>query len=443
MKYNYRPTFKEYRASLRRRLKEFLLENSLHGIGYVVDIKRPKWERIMWFILIIVSIITTVVTIIIIWEKFQTEPTITGLDLETNGITIDPPQVFVCFDWRHLNHSHLQQVFLIFLYERQAYEQVYNWHWGSSIDLDTFDSISETRNNYLNEFEMMAPDCSNVVTDCKYKGDNQSCSVFFTKVIVAVGVCCKTNLVEPLNKTDLIKNFEFQTIRSYLPLRFYLQAKVDKSPRPGDRPLIITYFPVDIEYHVDVTYTTPELRYLTLRQRKCSYKEESISLNNCMIKYFVDTLLSHCNCVPWFLSFTKNKECPISKYSCLNRTTVDMDKLNCWLQCDHTTYTVDSVAKSNKNTNRITLRYWPMAFYKVEMRFGYLDLLVSFGGIASLFLGYSLLVSAEMGYYLLLRSYCGAVVHSSRQQYNIATIHVAEKVPNKIQSQLKYLEYVE
>ncbi|XP_076646223.1 pickpocket protein 28 [Halictus rubicundus] len=437
MKYNYRPTFKEYLDSLRRRLKEFLLENSLHGIGYVVDIKRPKWERIMWFILISTSFITTAITIIIIWKKFQTEPTITGLDLGTEDIIIDPPKIYACFDWRHLNHTYLQQN------ERYMYEQVYNWTWRRSIDLNAFDSIYEAKSNFSTEFKMMAPNCSNVITSCQYKGVKQSCSILFVKVVSGVGVCCKSNLTEPFKYTDKNKDFEFEIIRSYFPLRFYFQQNVDISLRPDDRPIVKAYFPVDIEYHVEITHTAPEMHYLTLRQRKCSYKGEGGSLNNCINNYFVDKLLSRCDCVPWFLSFTKKRECPISQYPCLNSTTIDVSKHNCWLQCDRVTYFPESVVKSNKDTNRIILKYWPIYFYKVEMRFGYLDLLVSFGGIASLFLGYSLLVSAEMGYYLFLRSYCGAVVHSSRQQYHIATIHVAEKVPNKIKIQLRYHEYVE
>lgn len=89
------------------------------------------------------------------------------------------------------------------------------------------------------------------------------------------------------------------------------------------------------------------------------------------------------------------------------------------------------------------LRKWPTALYKREVRFGYLDLLVSFGGIAGLFLGYSLFVSIEIGYYFTLRTYCGTVIQSSREQYNIMTVHVVEKIPQEADTNQKYYLYVD
>ena len=99
--------------------------------------------------------------------------------------------------------------------------------------------------------------------------------------------------------------------------------------------------------------------------------------------------------------------------------------------------------QSSESTNQITLRNWPTALYKREMRFGYLDLLVSFGGIAGLFLGFSLIVAIEIGYYFTLRTYCGAVVQSSREQNLIMTVHVVEKVPRKIDVNQIYYPYVD
>ncbi|XP_078038923.1 sodium channel protein Nach [Augochlora pura] len=434
MKYNYKPTVKDYLRSLRRRIKEFLLENSLHGIKYVMDIKRPKWERISWFILIMLSFVATGVTIFVIWKKFQAEPTITGLDIETDT-KIDFPQILICFDSHQLNYMRIPQT------ERHIYEQVYNWTWGNHID--EYEPAYQTKSNFSDDFTTMAPNCSDVIFNCKYKGIEQPCSALFTKVIVAVGACCKLNAVQALEYSDANRDLEFETTNSYYPWRLYFHPNTDISPKRGERPLVIAYFPITLEFRVELTFTTSDIRYLTLRQRNCTYKQKGGSLDNCMMYHVTDQLLSRCNCVPWFLSFMKKKECPLSKYHCLNHFTVNPNDMDCWLLCDHTSYAVNAILKSSTYTNRISLKYWPHSFMKVEMRFGYLDLLVSFGGIASLFLGYSLLVSVEMGYYAALRSYCGAVIHISRQQYNITTIHVTEKVPNKLKLPQQYYEYIE
>lgn len=49
---------------------------------------------------------------------------------------------------------------------------------------------------------------------------------------------------------------------------------------------------------------------------------------------------------------------------------------------------------------------WPIIKYKREVLFGWVDLLVSFGGIAGLFLGFSLLSGVEIIYYFTLRAFC-------------------------------------
>jgi hypothetical protein len=49
---------------------------------------------------------------------------------------------------------------------------------------------------------------------------------------------------------------------------------------------------------------------------------------------------------------------------------------------------------------------WPIIRYKTEVLFGFVDLLVSFGGIAGLFLGFSLLSGIEIIYYFSMRACC-------------------------------------
>lgn len=49
---------------------------------------------------------------------------------------------------------------------------------------------------------------------------------------------------------------------------------------------------------------------------------------------------------------------------------------------------------------------WPIIRYKREVLFGWVDLLVSFGGIAGLFLGFSLLSGVEIIYYFTMRAFC-------------------------------------
>lgn len=60
---------------------------------------------------------------------------------------------------------------------------------------------------------------------------------------------------------------------------------------------------------------------------------------------------------------------------------------------------------------------WPIIRYKREVLFGWVDLLVSFGGIAGLFLGFSLLSGVETIYYFTLRAWC--MLHKNRVSEDI------------------------
>ncbi|XP_054010864.1 sodium channel protein Nach-like isoform X2 [Hylaeus anthracinus] len=436
MKYNYKPSLRDVRHSLRYRSKEYFLENTLHGVPFFVDPTRPKWERVTWFLLTIASLAATLVVIAIIWNKFQTEPTITGLDIRTEHINIDFPPIFICFEWAQLNHSRLREN------EMYIYEQLYNWIWGKNIDLRGFDTAYQNTHNFHSTFEMMAPNCDDVIRNCSYKGIKGSCDTLFMKVLTSVGACCKFKAVEPLTIVDTAWSLQFETL--IYPWRLYVSQNIDATPKPGERPLVNPYFPIDIEFIVDITHATSDIRYLTLRQRECYYKRDGVNLNDCEFNCFIEKLLDRCNCLPWFLSFTDQTECPLSKYACLNDSRIEMIQCDCWLSCNHTSYSVKGIVKEQRNVNRIILKNWPTAVYKREMRFGYMDLVVSFGGIASLFLGYSLLTSVEMGYYFSLRTYCGAVIQSSRKVHNIVTVHVVGKLSHKVDAdvQPKYYQYL-
>lgn len=67
------------------------------------------------------------------------------------------------------------------------------------------------------------------------------------------------------------------------------------------------------------------------------------------------------------------------------------------------------VPESSKREDfRIHIEFltWPIIRYKREVLFGWVDLLVSFGGIAGLFLGFSLLSGVEIIYYFTMRAGC-------------------------------------
>jgi hypothetical protein len=72
-------------------------------------------------------------------------------------------------------------------------------------------------------------------------------------------------------------------------------------------------------------------------------------------------------------------------------------------------YFFSVVAESSERKEfKVSIEFltWPIIRYKREVLFGWVDLLVSFGGIAGLFLGFSLLSGVEIIYYFTMRAGC-------------------------------------
>lgn len=75
----------------------------------------------------------------------------------------------------------------------------------------------------------------------------------------------------------------------------------------------------------------------------------------------------------------------------------------------HISFTASPLSSSHKREDfRVNIEFltWPIIRYKREVLFGWVDLLVSFGGIAGLFLGFSLLSGVEIVYYFTMRAGC-------------------------------------
>jgi acid-sensing ion channel, other len=62
---------------------ELFNNSTLHGVRYIAETGRTFGQRLMWFCSIIVGAVSALVIIASLWEKFQTNPTITGKSLKT------------------------------------------------------------------------------------------------------------------------------------------------------------------------------------------------------------------------------------------------------------------------------------------------------------------------------------------------------------------------
>lgn len=61
--------------------KEFFSNSTLHGVRYIAEKGLSFGEKFMWFSCVAVGAVAAFVIIFSLWEKFQTNPTITGIVL--------------------------------------------------------------------------------------------------------------------------------------------------------------------------------------------------------------------------------------------------------------------------------------------------------------------------------------------------------------------------
>jgi amiloride-sensitive sodium channel len=210
---------------------------------------------------------------------------------------------------------------------------------------------------------------------------------------------------------------------------------------------------VDLLISMKETYTTEDANQLSVTQRKCIFpgemimnfhqeKDEEYSLSACMKECRMKRAISFCKCIPPFYAPQKNSKfsyCTLQNMTCIHQyasNITDITKCSdCELSCDNTVYEIEKFSKSyvenilNLNqilnyfyllrnpatatgavieSDRIRIEFltWPIIRYKREVLFGWVDLLVSFGGIAGLFLGFSLLSGIEIIYYFTVRAGC-------------------------------------
>lgn len=176
------------------------------------------------------------------------------------------------------------------------------------------------------------------------------------------------------------------------------------------------------------TYVTSDFQMLSDYQRQCHYDiTNRFTYNNCRLNCLSKDISKKCNCLPWFLKEKRVKECSLSQYSCLTKAYDKYIDCKCTLPCNFTIHRLMKTTEGfeddteHSSSSEIILN-WPDVIFRREVRFGYVDLVVCFGGIAGLFLGYSLLTSFELFYYLSFRAYCGAVLVSSRESHNLIMI---------------------
>lgn len=160
------------------------------------------------------------------------------------------------------------------------------------------------------------------------------------------------------------------------------------------------------------TNTDSSAHDLSIHQRKCIFgremslkyfKDDPYSITGCLKECKLEQALRICGCVPPFYRSNDLRNvthCDIQSLKCLKDEKVWNVRQcrHCELSCDFTTFSVENLERSKKQPARVDIRMmqWPVLSFRREVRFGFVDFLVAFGSILTLFLGFSLLSAIEL-----------------------------------------------
>lgn len=157
------------------------------------------------------------------------------------------------------------------------------------------------------------------------------------------------------------------------PTRFYLLANDSGLPRRQERAThIFREQPMAVSFAVFQTYSTEQVRGLSVERRKCIFEDEGSSLNVCETQCDYDTVKSMCGCAPWYQAKYGSDECPLDKYSsCLNLNATSQKSrksrsCRCMLGCDHVSYMIESIKVLNVDSGKpssIKMSAWPHLRY--------------------------------------------------------------------------------
>ncbi|PNF31312.1 hypothetical protein B7P43_G11545 [Cryptotermes secundus] len=338
---NIRKTYELLKTSWTYQTQEYFNNSTLHGVQYIREEGRPFYEKFMWFCFTSVGGVVSLIIIASLWEKFQTNPTITGLDTDFHNWDVPFPTVSLCPNDPVNNTAiteYIEQTWPNAPGERKSVYKEFITELANNCynNLKQFLMFEGNKAgnlpsvNYHDIIEKVVIKCEKYFSKCYFKGEAVDCCEIFKPLLTEVGFCLSFNSMyaggtkgknssgmkfklEHIYETDskwslrmLIENGDMKD-NTLKPVRVYLHSAedipiTDVSPQHvWDRKI------KKIAFDSKQTYTTEGARQLSIKQRKCVFEDEiklltsdTYTYHSCMIQCRMKIARDLCKCVPFF-----------------------------------------------------------------------------------------------------------------------------------------------
>ncbi|KAI5712158.1 hypothetical protein M8J75_006316 [Diaphorina citri] len=450
---------KSNKVELKRVCKDYLLdvckESSLHGLVHFTRPSRSLIEQVVWGMIVSSAMMSTLYTGWRVWDNYVTSGPVTVVETTYfKYAQVAFPSVIICdvsrVEWKRvlaLNYSKLidfdkregdmQKIRQTIQALLQALSVI---TFGDFDEFNRVRSFEKTTVPLLSKvnvtqllLEVMRPCYEVFIGECLWRYQRFNCCQIFELQKTEFGFCYSFNSdfselsMGPSQEIETSLDSSWQDIwgvwrprrtstrGQYSGLRLTVstpplqELPPDVDAKPGVKVLIgepraFTFGTDmivssgsfgDISVWGDRLYSRPRLRSMPLERRKCLFMDEAKSLGypDCTIEQLL--CLNKHN--PEFNQIMPSNVDKIFFSS--NDSSTEILSCDCATDCDH------QMESSEEVLLDIHFRRSTCNLYRSDLTYGWLDLLVSFGGTAGLFVGASLLSGVEIVYFLTLRLY--------------------------------------
>lgn len=282
--------------SLRYQVTEFFQCSTLHGVKYIAETDRPFAERFIWFILTATGTISALVIIASLWDKFQNNPTITGLDTNTTA-RMTFPTVLVCpeepFDDEAVTELAFNQLggqksdlsvdYEEFLRQlmRLTVNNLQDFYYAAQNITQVKGAATLNHLSLRHLLLQMRVKCEKVFEFCNFKETDLDCCDHFKPIFTELGFCYGLNLMYTHSETTtddvLQRNAEMLELQETdkkwslviypkLTSKIYIHSQLEVSSLEMATPTVTwnTDHSIDILITMKETITTEDTKQLSI-----------------------------------------------------------------------------------------------------------------------------------------------------------------------------------
>ncbi|XP_046677389.1 acid-sensing ion channel 4, partial [Homalodisca vitripennis] len=306
------------------------------------------------------------------------------------------------------------------------------------------DDISCPKDGYKKMAYMVRSKCKEMFKSCRWKNQTFDCCSHFIPLQTEWGVCFTLNSKnEPPGKFGSLKlksstrlGLGSLYLELLVPTKVYMHSESDIPYYNTMTTEVITAKAGAIKrLGISVTdiENEPEVRQLTISQRGCRFPDENdltvstmYSYSACVTQCRLVEQLKNCNCSSHLMPYTEDALGLQGGFRLLVSSRLPGTR-----EFNIIETIMLPMSDEDKDIAAIEIYMYrhPSERYKRNVVRGRLDLVVSMGGSAGLFVGASLLSFAEFVYYFTMRAYNNHMLRNDQGTVNRTTTPITNVAP--------------